>query len=112
MPPPANADQPARASKAIPHVNASAAIQASCHRSIRSDSRAAIASTFLLTARKLFSALDGQQKCHLVDRVFGNVWHSRKLREFQPKNAARPEKAAHYTHRFAVLQESQGADRG
>jgi hypothetical protein len=38
--------------------------------------------------------------------MFGNVWHSMKLREFQPKIAARPEKAAHYTQRFAVLQQS------
>jgi hypothetical protein len=38
--------------------------------------------------------------------MFGNVWHQENLREFQPKIMARPEKAAHYTQRFAVLQQS------
>jgi hypothetical protein len=40
-----------------------------------------------------------------VDRQFGDVWHLLQTQESPAKKCAtRPEKAAHYTQRFAVLQ--------
>jgi hypothetical protein len=50
--------------------------------------------------------ITGQQKCHCVVRELGDVWHL-KTSENPAEKSARPEKAAHYTVRFAVLQEKR-----
>jgi len=96
MPPPTSADSAAFCPSVTANIVASAPHHNACHSRIRADWRAAAARTLVLTDNKNATVLAAER--------------SARVALFDPKKMpaemfARPEKAAHYTQRFSLLQQ-------